>query len=82
MQEKKLTPFKNNASIVFLELGGNIINEEVLRRIGLTTMYTTLSQSRLGHVLRMNEEGIPCYTVSWLLANGMLVVTKTFANAT
>ena len=29
-------------------------NEEVLRHTGLTTLYTTLSQRRLGHVLRMS----------------------------
>ena len=49
-----------------------IINKEVLRRTGLTTMYTTLSQRRLGHVLRKSDERIPkdlhCI-VSWPLAN-------------
>ena len=39
-----------------------VTNEKFLRRTGLTTMHTTLSQCRLrwlGHVMRMSDERIP-----------------------
>ena len=50
-----------------------ITNEEVLRCIGLTTMYFTLSQDRLhwlGHILRMGDKQIPKSMLYSNLVNG------------
>ena len=66
---EKLTLSTSNASVVLSELGVNI--RLVLRRTGLTTMYTTLSQRRLGHILRMSDERIPM-----ALLNSELIVSK------
>ena len=34
-------------------------NDYYWRSAGLTTMYTTINQRRLGHVLKMSDERIP-----------------------
>ena len=64
MQEKKINTFHQQCLRRSLRIRWQhkITNEEVLRRTGITTMYTTISQRRLrwlGHVLRMSDERIP-----------------------
>jgi hypothetical protein len=62
--EKKLNTFHFRClrRILHITWQHKISNEEVLKRTGLTTMYTTLSQYRLrwlGHVRRMEDGRIP-----------------------
>ena len=64
MQEMKNNTFHQRRlrRILRIKWQHKITNEEVLRRTGLTTMYTTLSQRRLrclGHMLKMSNEHIP-----------------------
>ena len=60
MQEKKVNTFHQRflRHIFRIRWQHKITNEEVLRRTGLTTMYTTLSHRRFGHVLIMRDERI------------------------
>ena len=61
MQEKKINNFHQQClrRIVRIKWQHEITNEKVLRCAGLSTIYTTLSQCRPGHVLRMSDERIP-----------------------
>ena len=63
LQEKKINTFHMRClrQILKIKWKQKITNEEVLRRVGLTTMYTTLTQRRLpwlGHVSRMDGKRI------------------------
>ena len=64
MQKKKTNTVHQRSlrRILRIKWQHKITYEGVLRRTGLTTIYTTLSQRRLrwlGYVLRMSEEHIP-----------------------
>ena len=57
MQEKRINTFHFRClrRILKIRWQQKITNEEVLRRTGLTTMYTTFSQRRLRHFRRMSD---------------------------
>ena len=75
VQEKKINTFHQQClrRILRIRWQHKITNKEVLRRTGLTT----LSQRRLGHVLRMSNEHIPKS-----LLHSEVAVKTTFASAT
>ena len=69
LQEKKINTFHMRCLRQILK----ITNEGVLRRAGLTTMYTILTQRRLpwlGHVSRMDDKRIPKVLLYGELVNG------------
>ena len=81
MQENKITTSHQRClrRVVRINWQHKITNEEVLRRTGLTTIYTILSQRRLrwtGHVLRMSDERIPTALLYSELVVGILNVGR------
>ena len=79
-KRRKSTSFTYDTYAVFLKFDGNkkITNVEVLRRTELITIYFTLSQSRLGYIMKMRDERIPksmlYSTASWSMADTNVVV--------
>ena len=64
IQENKINTFQQRSlrCILRIKWQHKITNEKVLRRTGLTFMYTILSHRRLrwlGHIVRMSDERIP-----------------------
>ena len=60
-QERKLNSFHFRCLRRLLKITwkDKITNQEVLKRTGLTSIYSLLMQRRLGHVRRMDDGRIP-----------------------